>query len=536
MLHRQGRKSSEESVNKITAYILRTGLGFLVSVFVVCILSACHENQFNPNSNLSRENFSELSVDSYRISVSKVNDHIGTLLKGNCGTTSADRRARGYYLSGGSLLWVKRNGVTSQADTLLQYLKTVDSIGFSQSSFFVGQIEADLVRMKSLDFAECDINELAARLDYNLTRAYLRYAMGQRYGFVNPFKVMNRLDVEPYDTLKKNFRVLYDVKTETPDGGDVAHLLGQIGCDSVGVVLKTAEAVNPLYRKLKALLPSVSGAERTKVLVNMERCRWRQNRYPFDCDKYVLVNIPGYELLAVEKGDVQRMKVVCGSQKTKTPLLNSAIMRMDVNPRWVVPTNIVKHEMSRHAGDADYFVRNNYIVTERKTGVPVAPEELTAEALKSGNYRVVQEGGERNSLGRLIFRFDNNFSIYLHDTPTRSTFGRADRSASHGCIRVEKPYDLACFLVGDKSSDLLEKLKYSMQVSLAASGGDEEGAEVVKVDKSRLIRSLEVKPHVPIFITYFTKLLLPDGRVEDNADVYGYDRAIADGLNEYARH
>ena len=536
MLHRQGRKSREESVNKIIAYILRTGLGFFVSVFVVCILSACHENQFNPNRNLSRENFSELSVDSYRMSVSRINEQIGMLLKEDCGTTAADCRARGHYLSGGSLLWVKRGGVTSQADTLLQYLKTADSIGFSKSSFFVSEIEADLGKMKSLDFAGCDINEIAARLDYNLTRAYLRYAMGQRYGFVNPFKALNKLDCEPYDTLKRNFRVLYDVKTETPDGGDVARLLRQIGRDSVGAVLKSAETGNPLYRKLKALLPSVSGAEKMKVLVNMERCRWRQNRYPFDCGKYVLVNIPGYELLAVEKGDVQRMKVVCGSQKTKTPLLNSAIMRMDVNPKWVVPANIVKHEMSRHAGDADYFVRNNYIVTERKTGVPVAPEELSAEAFKSGNYRVVQGGGERNSLGRIIFRFDNNFSIYLHDTPTRSTFSRADRSASHGCIRVEKPYDLACFLIGDKSSSSLEKLKYSMQVSLETSREDEEDAGAVKVDKSRLIRSLGVKPQVPIFITYFTKLLLPDGRLEDYGDVYGYDRVIADGLNEYARH
>lgn len=507
-----------------------------MSVFVVCILSACHENQFNPNRNLSRENFSQLSVDSYRVSVSRVNEQIGTLLKGDCGTTAADRRARGYYLSGGSLLWVKRGGVTSQADTLLQYLKTVDSIGFSRTSFFVSEIEADLERMKSLDFAGCDINELAARLDYNLTRAYLRYAMGQRYGFVNPYKVLNKLDVEPYDTLKRNFRVLYDVKTETPDGGDVARLLGQIGRDSIGAVLKSAETSNPLYRKLKALLPSVSGAERMKVLVNMERCRWRQNRYPFDCGKYVLVNIPGYELLAVEKGDVQRMKVVCGSRKTKTPLLNSAIMRMDVNPRWVVPANIVKHEMSRHAGDVDYFERNNYIVTERKTGVPVAPEELTVEALKSGNCRVVQEGGERNSLGRIIFRFDNNFSIYLHDTPIRSTFSRADRSASHGCIRVEKPYDLACFLVGDKSSASLEKLKYSMQVSLMAAQDEEDGAKTVQIDKSRLIHGLEVKPQVPIFITYFTKLLLPDGRLEDYGDVYGYDTVIADGLKEYARH
>jgi L,D-transpeptidase YcbB len=507
-----------------------------MSVFVVCILFACHENQFNPDRNLSRDDFSGLSVDSYRMSVSRINEQIAAILKGDSGTLAVDRHARGHYLSGGPLLWVTRHGVTSQADTLLRYLKTVDAIGFSQSSFFADQIEADLEKMKSLDFAGSDINEVAARLDYNLTKAYLRYAMGQRYGFVNPYKALNGLDLDPYDTLKKNYRVLYDVKTELPDGKVVAHLLGQIARDSVANVLQTAETDDPLYRRLKALLPSVSGAERTRVLVNMERCRWRHDRYPSDCDKYVLVNIPAYELLAVEKGNVQRMKVVCGKQQTKTPLLNSAIMRMDVNPKWAVPTNIVKHEMSRHAGDADYFARNNYVVTDKNTGVTVLPEELTEEDLRTGNYRVVQEGGEQNSLGRIIFRFNNNFSIYLHDTPTRSAFSRADRGASHGCVRVEKPFDLACFLLKGKSESVLDNLKYSMQVSLAPSADDEEHTTVAKVDKSRLIRSLEVKPHVPLFITYFTKLLMPDGRLESFGDVYGYDRVIANKLKGYTKH
>ena len=201
-----------------------------------------------------------------------------------------------------------------------------------------------------------------------------------------------------------------------------------------------------------------------------------------------------------------------------------------------VPTNIVKHEMSRHAGDADYFARNNYVVTDKNTGVTVLPEELTEEDLRTGNYRVVQEGGEQNSLGRIIFRFNNNFSIYLHDTPTRSAFSRADRGASHGCVRVEKPFDLACFLLKGKSESVLDNLKYSMQVSLAPSADTEEHATVAKVDKSRLIHSLEVKPHVPLFITYFTKLLMPDGRLESYGDVYGYDRVIANKLKGYTKH
>ena len=514
---------------------MRKGLGFFAFVFVACTLFACHENQFNPNENLTRESYSQLSVDRYRISISHVNEQIAKMLKGDNDTLTADRHVRSYYLSGGSLLWVKRWGVTSQADTLLRYLKTVEDIGFSKSRFFVSQIEDDLKKMKSLDVADCDINELAVRLDYNLTKAYLRYVIGQRYGFVNPFKVLNRLDLDPYDTLKQNYRRLYDVHTETARGKEVAHLLGLIACDSVAEMLKTAEATTPLYRKLKSLLPTATGAERMKLLVNMERCRWRQARYPFECEKYVLVNIPSYGLMAVKGNDVLRMKVVCGSRRTKTPLLDSDITHMDINPKWAIPFNIIKHEMSRHAGDAEYFERNNYVITEKSTGDVVAPENLSAEDLKSGNYRVAQTGGEGNSLGRIIFRFNNNFSIFLHDTSSRGTFDRADRSASHGCVRVEKPYELACFLLGDKNTEVLDKLKYSMQVSTRMSVDEEGNVSTSAIDKSRLLHSLKVTPSVPIFISYFTKWLMPDGHLESYDDVYGYDGVIAARLKPYVR-
>ncbi len=266
----------------------------------------------------------------------------------------------------------------------------------------------------------------------------------------------------------------------------------------------------------------------------MERCRWRQGRYPYDCKKYVAVNIPSYGLLAVDGNDVLRMKTVCGSRKTKTPLLNSSIKRMDVNPRWIIPFNIVKHEMAHHAGDVGYFERHNYVITDKSTGEHVSPEYVSSAALKSGNYRVVQAGGEGNALGRIVFRFDNNFSIYLHDTSSRGTFDKMDRSASHGCIRVEKPYELACFLLADKDETMMDKLKYSMEVRTRVTDG-EDGEDAPQIDKSRLIRSLEVKPQVPIFITYFTEWLMPDGQIESYADVYGYDEVIARRLKEYVK-
>ncbi len=509
-------------------------LSFFIAVFVVCTLFACHENQFNPNSDLTLEAYAPLTVEKYKIAPFRVNEQLGKLARNDRDTMVADRHARSYYLSGRPLLWVSRHGVTNQADTLLRYLKTVDEIGFRQSRFFVSQIESDLAKMKSLSIEDDDISELAARLDYYLTKAYLRYVIGQRFGFMNPAKVFNRLDQDPYDTLHARFRTLYDVRTETIGNKGVNHLLKLVSCDSVPEMLRTAETNNPLYLQLKHRLQNTTGIERIKVMVNMERCRWRQGLYPYECKKYVAVNIPSYGLLAVDGNEVIRMKTVCGSRKTKTPLLNSAVMRMDVNPKWVIPFNIVKHEMAHHAGDVGYFQRHNYVITDKSTGEHVSPEYVSYEAMKSGNYRVVQQGGEGNALGRIVFRFENNFSIYLHDTSSRATFDKVDRSASHGCIRVEKPYELACFLLSDKDEDVMDKLKYSMGVQTRVPDGEDE-SDAVKVDKSRLIRSLAVKPQVPIFITYFTEWLMPDGRLESYADVYGYDEVIARHLKEYMK-
>ena len=154
--------------------------------------------------------------------------------------------------------------------------------------------------------------------------------------------------------------------------------------------------------------------------------------------------------------------------------------------------------------------------------------------LLSGAYKVVQRGGKGNALGRIVFRFPNNFSVYLHDTSSREAFSRFDRGVSHGCIRVEKPLELAIFLLQDKEETLIDKLRYSTTVDIQMqSTGNEKDNSATKIDRKRLINSKSLKPSVPLFITYYT--LYPDenGVMQDYPDVYGYDRAIASYLLNY---
>ena len=194
--------------------------------------------------------------------------------------------------------------------------------------------------------------------------------------------------------------------------------------------------------------------------------------------------------------------------------------------------------MAHHAGDSAYFARKRFSVIDRHTRKKVPVHHVTADMLTSGSYYVVQTGGVGNSLGRIIFRFKNNFAVYLHDTSQRDFFNLHDRGVSHGCVRVEKPFDLAVFLLGDKDEKVIDKIKYSMSapIGVESEKTDDEDAEEPKkkeIDKRMLIHSVSVNPKVPLFITYYTLYPGRWGVLEEYPDVYGYDRVIYGMLKNY---
>jgi murein L,D-transpeptidase YcbB/YkuD len=155
------------------------------------------------------------------------------------------------------------------------------------------------------------------------------------------------------------------------------------------------------------------------------------------------------------------------------------------------------------------------------------------ERILSGKQRIVQNGGPGNSLGRIVFRFQNNFSVYLHHTSSPWHFQSANRAVSHGCVRVEKPYELAVFLLKDKDENLAKKIKYSMTYSMKK---DSEGNPIPSsVAKDSLVKEVSVVPHVPVFLSYYT--LYPDnsGNLVSYPDVYGYDKRIIEQLKPYAK-
>lgn len=493
------------------------------------MVASCKDHEPNSNIGATVEAFEQFSAEGCRVDSFRIRCLVDSLIRNDRDSMTADYRTRSYYINGGEFLWIDRKGVDCRADTLLCYLRTVGQDGFSTRKFGVEYIERYLHKLRSLDVADKghDVNQILACLEYRLTKSYLRYVAGQRFGFVNPTYVFNRLDTlekSRYDTMPRpvRYRGLFDIDMQHANRGFFFAALQKIRVDSVGEFLAEAQPRSRFYLSLRRKLQEegVSKAMRAKILCNMERERWRLADEPQKHSKYVLVNVASLHLMAMDGTDTLMMRIGCGSSKTKTPLLSSRIKRMDVNPQWFVPRSIVEKDIIHHVGNYSYFHSRNFYVMDRKTGKEVDLGSVTAGMLRNPAYAVVQRGGKGNSLGRLIFRFDNNFSVFLHDTSSRGVFSREDRSVSHGCVRVEKPLELGIFLMSDKKQRMIEKLKYSMTADSLA-------------DRSMVVGSIKVEPEVPIFITYYTLYPMSGGRMADYPDIYGYDKIIYHRLLNY---
>lgn len=221
-----------------------------------------------------------------------------------------------------------------------------------------------------------------------------------------------------------------------------------------------------------------------EVRLNMDRWRW----LPHDLGKmYVLVNVAGFEMSVVENGRViEEMNVVVGQEGWETPIFADTLESLVVNPYWNVPPSIVNEELGNLANDPGYLERNNF------------------ERTPDGGLR--QRPGPRNALGEFKFQFPNKDNIYLHDTPADALFSRTNRAFSHGCIRLERPRDLA-YLLGQKLAG-----KSPRQIDNLVATGRE--------------RVVPFRKKIPIYILYFTTWIDDGGSIRYHHDVYGHDEAI----------
>lgn len=501
---------------------------FVFSFIIVAVLTeSCQGERHSSDSSLNESYYASVSSEDLVVDSSVVHKSILSLIHDDVDKDASARFVQDYYKAGHPLLWINRQGMDSRVDSLMFFLDKSKREGFSDKLVNYRQIESDFNTAKDyLYTSNQPAGIVLARLEYSLSKAYLRYASVMGFGLVNPSALYNRLDHQDNDSTGNRFRELYGVPTKHADHSFFVTAVNKVTADSIGIFLRAQVPANPLYYQLVSMLnsDSLKGERRIKVLCNIERCRWRVNDHPFMHSKYVQVNLPAFRLYAVEGEQVLSMKVGAGTRRTKTPLLISRIKRIELNPQWIIPRSIIDKDIIGHAEDPEYFERHHYFVRNKKTGEKLDLYNLTAADLRNRDNHVVQEGGAGNSLGRIVFRFDNNYSVYLHHTSTLGFFNRDDRSVSHGCVRVEQPYDLARFLLKDKDEEFLQRIQYSMTVDLKSP----------YVDKGRLVSSVAVSPEIPLFITYYTIFIDPTTKQTiELPDVYGYDRVLYEQLKKY---
>ena len=235
-----------------------------------------------------------------------------------------------------------------------------------------------------------------------------------------------------------------------------------------------------------------------QIELNLERWRWLPRELGA---KHILVNIPAYSLEVWDNGNVPvQMRVVVGRKDTPTPIFNDTMTYLVFSPYWNVPPGIAKNEtLPGVLKDAAFLDRNNMEVIDARGNV-VDPTTINLD--DPDLYRFRQRPGTGNSLGLVKFMFPNQFNVYLHDTPADSLFARVTRSFSHGCVRVEKPQELAAYLLKDSPEWSAEAIEDAMHAA-------EE-------------RHVKLASPIPVYLGYWTAAATKEG-VEFRNDVYGID-------------
>ena len=223
----------------------------------------------------------------------------------------------------------------------------------------------------------------------------------------------------------------------------------------------------------------------TEVKLNLDRWRW----LPQDMgDFFILVNIAGFELEVIENDRaIESMNVVVGKEGWNTPVFADTMEYVVLNPYWTPTKSILEEEIiPAMARDPGYLERNDF------------------ERTRDGTIR--QRPGPRNALGRYKFLFPNDDDIYLHDTPADHLFSRMRRDFSHGCIRVERPADLARLVITRTTNHSPTSID-----AMLATGSE---------------KWIELDRPIPIYIVYFTAWVKEDGTLRFHHDVYGHDEEL----------
>jgi len=486
---------------------------FLLAVTILCSLQACKKSRSDIGKTLFEETgnkvFKSIESEDFAAVLKKT-------LEDEKSKLSNPKLIAAFYEKNGYepvliLQHVKKRGL----DTLLSYFESVAAHGIDPAYFKTEeykQLSAKLYDKKGISTIEEAYTDLV-KLELLTANSLINYSNAMQFGVVSP----------------KRIYATYYMDTKRPDSTSMNRVFS---IKNLKAFLDSIQPASAPYIALQKVLkeggqaPGISKDETQKILkVNLERLRWKNKPA---ADKYVIVNIADFRLDVMDKGkSILNMKVCVGEGRNKdfidniqeydendlkkdrpfsreTPQLNSIIHSVQVNPVWNIPESIATNEITKYAAADRYYLANHNIDVFEKGKKIEDPETIDWSAGNPGKkYLFKQRPGEDNSLGKIKFLFNNQSAVYLHDTPAKAAFKNSMRAVSHGCVRLEKPLDLAHVLFGDGAK--YEQIKKQMEDTVA------------------IATDIALPKKVPVYLTYITSWVDQNETVQIRKDVYGLD-------------
>ncbi|HEY8564445.1 MAG TPA: L,D-transpeptidase family protein [Beijerinckiaceae bacterium] len=444
-----------------------------------------------------------------------------------------------YALGAYQPIWVKDGAWTPAATAVIDRLKRAGEDALDATEYPIPALGVT-ARDSAADLAEAELKLSAAAVLYARDARGARIELSRLSSLITPKleiptadAVLNRLAASPdagaalqafnpphegYQALKRKLAELRATRpastpmVKVPQGPALKlgmrdsrvplvrarFNLGPATGDEAAYDERVASAVADFQRE-KGLVPdgvltsktiaALAGSSPARIegdiIANMERWRW----LPADMgERYIQVNVPEFRLRLMDRGRLaHQTRVIVGKTETQTPVFSEMMRYVIVNPSWHIPPSILKKEiLPGLAADPFYAAKRGYEVVRRGDQISVR-----------------QPPGERNALGFIKLMFPNRHAVYLHDTPNRSLFRAERRAFSHGCVRVEQPFQLAEEVLGRAWTE--ERLK-----SLIGRGE----------------RTIHLPEPLPVHLTYFTIFVDERGELRSAADLYGHDQKV----------
>jgi murein L,D-transpeptidase YcbB/YkuD len=440
------------------------------------------------------------------------------------------RVRRVYAVWNNAAIWIEPDGVRDRAQALLTALEQAPTHGLATANYPIDSIR--LVIGQGDDLRTGATAERLADIDVLLTAAYIGYAQDMLLGQVDPKGSAQSWHIsgrgsevdsalvrtlqspnmqeglaamtpseEEYASLRQAYTQYqkfasagWSELSASSSKGEIAARLAaegyQVDSTDLTGALKEYQARHGLEPTGKLNAPTrialnVPPSERLQqIAINLERYRWLPRSLG---DRYIYVNVPSFRLSAYNGGQKELdLKVVVGAEYDgrATPVFADSMELVVFRPYWNVTPTIQANEFGHYGAN-----------------LPAGYEFWS----DNGVSRIRQVPGEKNSLGLVKFLFPNSFNIYLHDTPAKSLFQRADRAASHGCIRVQDPQRLAEWVLGW------------------------DGGRVQDAMHGSNNRHIRLPEKIPVYIVYFTAYMR-DGQLHFSDDVYDRDDSLRERI------